>query len=350
MAGISSVTSLPLHRSSTEMLQLLKVDLAKTQRELSSGKLDDTGLSLGFRTADVLRIKIDELRFTTMRDANGLARARLDVAQAGLTDINDIAQKYAGALLAARDSENTSLPVIGTARSSINAMFDRLNASYDGAYVFAGTNIETPPMSDYFAQPAGTARQAVAAAFTATFGMAQNDPAVATITPAAMTAFLTGPFADLFADPAWGQDWSSASSDNMVTQVSSFETVETSTSANHSTLRKLASSMVMLADLGIDGMSPETRRVLLNAASDTANGSLGELARLQGEIGDRQARISTATKRLDIQVNFAKAELGNMVDVDATETAVRAADLMQRIEASYELTGRLMRLSLLNSI
>ncbi len=350
MAGISSLTSSPLNRSSTDVLQLLKADLAKTQRELSSGKLDDTGLSLGFRTGDVLRVKVDELRFTTMRDANALARGRLDVAQSGLTDINKIAQDYAGALLAARDSENTTLPVIGTARSSISAMFDRLNATHDGAYVFSGTNSETPPMSDYFAQPPGDARQAVAAAFSATFGMTQDDPAVATITPAAMSVFLSGPFAALFADPAWGQDWSSASSDDMITRVSSFETVETSTNANSPELRKLTSSMVMLADLGIDGMSAQTRRVILNAASDAANGSLGELARNQGEIGDRQARIKAATDRLDIQVNFAKAQLGNMVDVDATETAMRAADLMQRLEVSYELTGRLMNLSLLNSI
>lgn len=350
MAGISPLTSLPLYRSSTDMLQLLKADLDKTQRELSSGKLDDTGLSLGIRTGDTLRLKVDQLRFTTMRDSNALARGRLDVAQAGLTDINKIAQDYAGALLAARDSENTTLPVIGISQSGINALFDRLNTAHNGVYVFSGTNSETPPMSDYFAQPPGNARQAVAAAFSATFGMTQSDPAVSSITPAAMSAFLSGPFASLFADPAWGQDWSSASTENMVTQVSSFETVETSTNANGSALRKLTSSMVMLADLGIDGMSAQTRRVILNAASDAANGSLGELARDQGEIGDRQARVASATSRLDIQASYAKAQLGSMVEVDPTEISVRAADLMQRLEASYEITGRLMKLSLLNSI
>src|SRR4029079_6568029 len=157
----------------------------------------------------------------------------------------------------------------------------------------------------------------------ANFGFAQDDPAVATITPAAMSAFLSGPFAALFDDPAWGQNWSSASSDNMLTRIAPFETVETSASANHDSLRKLTASMVMIADLGLDGMGDETRRVVTGRAADASSSSLAGVARLQGEIGVRQERISTAMERLDKQVDFTRTELGNMESIDPAEASVR---------------------------
>lgn len=350
MAAISSIGAASLNVGASELLLTLKADLNKAQRELSSGRIDDPGLTLGYRTAEVLRIRVDDLRLSTTRDANALITGRLDVVQAGLSDVTEVAEGYSSALLTARDSENALLPVISTARSGISALNDRLNATHDGVFVFAGQNSDAPPTSDYFAEPPGAARQAVAAAFVAAFGMTQDDPAVATIPPAAMSAFLAGPFADLFADPAWGQNWSAASDDNMTSRISSSETIETSASANHTSVRKLTASMVMVADLGLDGMSAETRRVVLNAASAGASESLGDLARLRGEVGDRQARVTSASSRLDIQISFTKTELGKLEDVDAAEAATRAIGLLQRIEAAYSLTSRIMSLSLLNAI
>jgi flagellar hook-associated protein 3 FlgL len=350
MASITPITTSLLPRSSTDLLATLKNELNKAQKELSSGTVADAGLAFGYRTADALRFRVDDLRLSSLQDANALARGRLEVAQTALGDVHDIGQKFASAMLAAYDSENSTLPSITTAKASLGAMFDRLNSSYNGVYVMGGTSSTTPPLTDYFSDPPSDARQAVAAAFVSNFGFAQDDPAVATITPAAMSAFLSGPFAALFDDPAWGQNWSSASSDNMLTRISPFETVETSASANHDSLRKLTASMVMIADLGLDGMGDETRRVVTGAAADASSSSLAGVARLQGEIGVRQERISTAMERLDKQVDFTRTELGNMESIDPAEASVRASDLLQKLQASYEMTSRLMQLSLLNSI
>jgi flagellar hook-associated protein 3 FlgL len=350
MTSIRPLTTSLLPRTSTDLLMTLKSELSKAQKELSSGTVSDTGLAFGYRTADALRFTVDDMRLSAMQDANALARGRLEVAQDALAEVHETGQGFASTMLASYDSANSTLPAIAAARSSLGAITDRLNASYNGVYVMGGTNTATPPMTDYFSDPTSDARQAVADAFVSYFGFAQDDPAVATITPAAMSSFLSGPFAALFDDPAWGQNWSTASSDNMLTRVSPYETVETSASANHDSLRKLVSSMVMVADLGLDAMSDETRRVVANAAAETSSSSLANVARLQGEIGVRQERISQASQRLDRQVDYLKTSLGNMVDVDPTEAAVRANDLMQKLQASYEMTSRLMQLSLLNSI
>src|SRR6185503_17710087 len=154
-------------------------------------------------------------------------------------------------------------PLQQQAATGLAAFIDTANTASGGHFLFAGINSANQPVKDY----ATGGKPAVGAAFFAAFGVTQSDPAVATITAAQMSTFIDTQFAALFADPAWGTDWSTAANQNLTQRISPSEKVQTSVNANDTAMRKLAMAYTMVADLGTTGLNADARNVLVAKAT-----------------------------------------------------------------------------------
>ncbi len=106
-----------------------------------------------------------------------------------------------------------------------------------------------------------------------------------------MQAFLDGPFSDLFEDPAWATDWSSASDQNVKSRISPSELIETSSNANNVAIRKLAKAYAMVADLGIQNLNQAAYQTVVDTAVRIAGEAVQDLAKEQSRLGTAQERI-----------------------------------------------------------
>ncbi|MEQ1671611.1 MAG: flagellar hook-associated family protein [Hyphomicrobium sp.] len=322
--------------------------LIESQGEMTSGRLADVGLTLGSKTGLAVNLRQQQLQATTLRDTNTMVATRLKATQLSLQNISDLTQNYLGTVVRGQATISSSPTLVAEARSALTSLGDAINVSIDGQYLLSGINSDVRPVQGYFASPPSDSRQAVAAAFQAEFGFAQADPAAASITNAQMTAFLDNRFSAEFADPNWSANWSAASDRNVRSRISRLDLVETSTNANEQVFRDLTASMVMIADLGFEGLNDNARQAIIDKAVKLTGAAVGGIADLQSNLGVTQERVTTSSKILDLQVNQVSKLIDDLESVDPTEVATRIGSLMTQLEGAYSITKRMHDLSLLN--
>lgn len=324
-------------------------ELATTQKEITSGRLADVGLALGSRTREVVSLRSEHARLSTMVSTNQIATSRLETSQVTLDHLRDTADEFLGALVAVGKGTGGAQTLQQSAAENLKGLVASLNASSGGQYLFAGINADTAPMADYFSAPATSAsKQAVDDAFVAAFGVAQGDPGAGAISATDMQNFLDGPFKALFDEPQWSATWSAASSQNMQSRISSTEMADTSANANEQAVKKLAMAYTMVADLGADKLGAETFRVVAETATRLMSEGIQEVTALQGRLGAAQGRIAQTNERMSMQIDLIANDIGSLENVDPYEAATRVTTLMTQLETGYALTARIQRLSILN--
>ncbi|MCZ7594037.1 MAG: flagellar hook-associated family protein [Hyphomicrobium sp.] len=280
---------------------LMKVqqELAEAEKEMTTSRLADVGKSLGFRTSQAISLRQEHSRLTTIIETNTTVSTRLKATQSTLQNLVDNAQDFVGQLLGSRIGGANALGVQTEAESRLEGFLDTVNTSFGDGYLFAGVNSDVKPITEYFGIPTPASRQGVANAFLADFGITQSDPAVQNISAADMQTFLDTTFADLFNDPSWSADWSSASSQNMRNRISTSELIETSTNANEAAFRKLAKAYTMVADLGVENLSQPAFEAVVDQAIRDVNEAIQDLSELQSKLGVAQ-QLSQRRQRADV--------------------------------------------------
>ena len=339
-------------RSLTDATRLslvkLQSKLADAQKEVTTGRLADVGLSLGFQTGQAVSLRQEHARLQSITDTNGLVSSRLDASQAALKSLADNAQAFLSQLVATRNTDTGSQVIQGQAKTALSALADMLNSTFNGASLFAGINTDVKPITDYNANPPPANQQAVAAAFTSAFGVPQSDPSVASISPTDMQTFLDGPFAGLFDPAGWSSTWSTAADQNVQSRISTNELIETSVNANDPAFRKLASAYTMLADLGTDKLNQGAYQVVVDKAVGAVSEALQGITELQGDLGTAQQRVKNANDRMSIQIDVMTKHIGALEGVDPYEASSQVAGLLTQIQTAYAMTARIQQLSLLN--
>jgi flagellar hook-associated protein 3 FlgL len=339
-----------INQSTLNTLKQMQLQLIRSQQEVSTGRVADASQTLGYRLGDTVSLRQDQTRLNSIIDSNGLVKSRLDSSQAVLKDIASNAQGFFNSLLGAANSSVGADAIIGLAKTGSSAFAESINTTFNGTHLFSGVNTDVKPMQDYNGSPTPASRQSIVDAFTAEFGFAPSDPAASSINASSMQAFLDTTFAAQFADPAWGANWSGASSQNVRSRIGTSELIETSTNANDPAFRKLASAYAMVAELGSAGLNEQAFKTVINTARGLVGDSIGQLTQLQGTLGDAQARVKNANDRMTLQVNIMTVHLNGLELVDPTEASTKLTDLMTQIETAYTLTARIHKLSLLDSI
>ncbi len=313
-----------------------------------SGRFADVGLEVGFKAGQSLSLRQEHTRLKTIIDTNSLVSSRLETTQSSLQNIADAANAFLGQLLGSNNSDLNATVVQEQAKSNLKAFINTMNTSFNEGYLFAGVNTDVKPLTDYYATPTPANQQAVANAFLADFGITQSDPAVPNITGPAMQTFLDTTFSNLFADPAWTTDWSSASNQNVRNRISTNDLIETSVNANEDAFRKLAKVYTMVADLGTQDLGQEAFETVVNQAVKDISSAIQDLTDLQTGMGIAQQRVANSNERMGIQVDILTTQVNAIEGVDPNEAATRVNELLTQIETSYALTARIMGLSILN--
>jgi flagellar hook-associated protein 3 FlgL len=342
------ISSSSISAATRQALAKVQQELADAQKEMVTGRHADVGNTLGFRTGQSISLRQEHSRLSTIVETNSTVSTRLTETQKTLQNLVDTAQDFAGQLLGSRVGGASALSVQTDAQSRLDAFLDAMNSSTANGYMFSGVNSDVKPLTDYFGSPPSAAQQGVANAFFAEFGITQSDPAAQNISATDMKTFLDTTFADLFNDPSWSTDWSSASTENVRSRISTSELIETSANANDQAFRKLAKAYTMVADLGTGNLGQPAFEVVVDEATRLINEAIGDLGGLQSKLGVAEQRVSDASDRMGLQLDILNKQVTSLENVDPNEAATRVNELATQIETSYALTARIMALSILD--
>lgn len=331
-------------------LPKLQADIATASTELSTGRQADLGLELGVGTGESLALHMARDAITAQTQDNARADSLVGRVQVALGQISDGANQFLKDVLAGQAGNASGAVLADQASSALDALVSQLNVSDGQRFLFGGVNSAEPPMADYASGP----KAAVDAAFAGAFGLdpahPQTDPQVATISPAAMTGFLDGAFKDLFADPAWGQTWSRASSADLTSQIAGGAHVAVSTNANTTAMRNLAMAFTMVSQLGTASLPEATRKVVLDRAASLTGQAVGGVTALSAQLGVSQSRIGAANDALSKVSDLVDQRINALEGVDPAEAKTRLDTLTTQLQMSYATTAKVMQLSILNYI
>src|SRR6185369_14429555 len=164
-------------------------------------------------------------------------------------------------------------------------------------------------------------------AFTAKFGMSPSDAAVASISSSDMQDFLDNEFADLFSDPNWSNNWSSASDKPVTSRISRTEIAATSTTANYDTFRKLTQAYAMVNGLGFTNLSAATQQAVVQKATNLVGEATGGLTKVQSFLGVTQQRVTDTNDQIGSQIDFLTKSIDNLESVDPTVVTTQISTL-----------------------
>ena len=344
------ISTLALSRVSALSIADNQRQLVEAQTEQSTGRLADVGRALGFKTSLDLDIRLATDRNSLEIEQNQLASSELDATQTGLSSLVELAQNFSATLIGARNAPNGQKVIKEAASNALSRLQETLNSTHDGKALFSGINTDTPPLADYLGVVPPTSKVAVNAAFASQFGFTQSDPAVAAITPAQMDAFLDGNFETQFDQTNWTSNWSSANVQNRTVRIGDNLTAQVSVNANDVAFRNLTKAITMALDLGSGSLSQATFQKIVDKSISVTNSAAGEIGNIASALGITQKQIVDQNEQLTHRNDILNKQIAQLESVDPYEIATRVNGLVTQLEASYAITGRLSKLSLLNYI
>jgi flagellar hook-associated protein 3 FlgL len=345
MVSITSTASLTnaLRRSVLDTQN----QITRAQTEVSSGRVADLGLDLGMAAGRDYALGMRDADLASIANSNGVVATRLASSETALGSIADTAQSFLETLVSAQSGAGSDAGAIrDNAVAGLKSLISGLNTSVAGVYIFGGTNISAPPLSDYFSEPLSAAKISVDDAFQAAFGVAPDSSDAGSITADQMQSFLSGAFADLFSETGWTDNWSSASNESTTNRISLSQIAETSVSANETPLRQIAMAYTMIADLSLTELGSETYAGVLKTAAESMGQAITNLTRLRSSVGVMQSNIDDATATITAQRNVIATQIGSLENIDPFEASTRLNNLTTQLETSYTLTGKIQQLTL----
>lgn len=341
------VATLSLSYSIRDSMRITKQRLDKANLELSSGRYADVGLQLGSSVGRNLNWRVESSRMKAAVTNNERALGQADLTQTTLQTLVKTASDFLSTLTGTRNSQNGQIQAQQAAQQAMATISNILNTTYDGKYIFGGQNIQTKPINDYAGSSAETNFDN---AFATEFGVANTDPSVVNIQAADMKNFLDNGFDQLFDDTNWKADWSTANDINVQANIDNGRMADLGANANEAGMRDLFKAVTAVMEAGTGKLSQASFETVIDFALAKIGNATLKLGQIQSRVGFGQAEATRSNDNLNRQVKILEDQVTETETVDPTEVSVRVNVLMSQLEASYSVTGRISKMSLLNYI
>jgi flagellar hook-associated protein 3 FlgL len=344
---LGRISTYSLQSGLRDSVRQLQADLQKAQTESVSGRHADPGLVLGLRISRNLdwRVELDGLKAAL--DRNNRTGERASATQASIEFIRSAATDLMELLPASRTSLNGKELARNGSQLGLDAITSGLRTTYSGTYLFSGASADLDPLVDYVGS---AAEAAFDAAFLAEFGFSKTDAQAANITASQVNQFLSGRFSAIFDDPDWSITWSGASPINMQSQIDKNTRVDASANVGERPFRDLLWAATAVFELSNTAIGQSAFQAVADASLAKLANSAQGLGEIQSRIGQAQRSMKTANTRMETRSSLLESAIARTEGVDPYEAVTRLNALSNQLEASYSVTSRLSKLSLMNYI
>jgi len=341
MAMISTVGSLALD----QVRQRERVDALS--RQVSTGARGAGHGDLGPAAMRGIDLRGDIAKRGAYIGATDVALARMGTAQGVLARLEGIASNAASEAARARTLGAAGVAALAlTARSALEEAAALLNAKHGGEYLFGGSDLANAPVPG--AATIGTGAMAAAIATAVGTLDPANAATVLADTATAATAAATAPFSTHLEGAATTEprravqigDGERLSWGVLASQDSSGAVAQ---GWGRELLRGLATLAALTPASAQQGAGFDALLVGVAGVLDGATGGLGQE---RGVLGAAQQRAEVTRERHKDLLVALRSQVLDVEQVDIAEAASALRQAQMRLEASYEATGTVARLSL----
>lgn len=325
----------------------LRQGIETLTRQVSTGQRGEVHGALGTEARRAMDLRGDLARREAYVTAADAALGRMGATQGVLARLETIASDLAAEAARARTLGPVGVEALArSAQSALAEAASLLNTRHGNEYLFAGSDLAGAPVPDAAAMMASPFGTAIA---TAVAGLDPlNAATVLADTALAATDPLTRPFSAHLEGPALTEQ-------RRAVQVADGERVSwgvlaSQDASGESALswgRELLRGLATLAALTpVSAQQGAGYDALLAGVAQGLGGATTGLAQERGTLGAAERRVEAARGRhKDVEVAL-RAQLGAVEEVDLAEASTRLRQTELRLEASYNATSMLARLSL----
>ena len=154
---INRVSNFALLNNTLQDVGDVQRQLATLQEQISSGLKSQTFQGLGGQVEQFTQLDARIRTANNYRANNDIGIARLQTADNSLQQIVDVTDQIGNLIIQARSpGGSTSIGLKGQMEELLKTLGSQLNVTFNGKYVFGGTNTDDPPVPDALAKPAVT--------------------------------------------------------------------------------------------------------------------------------------------------------------------------------------------------
>jgi flagellar hook-associated protein 3 FlgL len=357
MTDVSTYSTMYMNLQCRFQVARQEKQLADLGQELSTGLKYDPGYYLTLRTAQsvserTLRSEVDQYRVSSTMLANkmdSMASALDSAGKAGTDMMALVAQN-----LTQMGSTATQLQMVAQAR--IRDVCQAMNSTYQGEYLFAGINAGSKPLnepSDVSPVTGQTPMQAMQSVVT-------GPPA----NPAAANAMITEidkMFSDTATVPAnnYEQTFYGGTPTNnpgtglpnprVTARPDSSTVMQYGVQANDPGFRHMLEGMYMLASVDVSKITDTTTyQIYMSKVMSELTQGNDAVTLVQTTLGTQQEQVKNITTSQQQSIDLIDARLTTVEGADPYETQAKYNALETQIQASYSVTAKLGKLTLLN--
>ncbi|GGK19405.1 hypothetical protein [Salinarimonas ramus] len=334
-------------RETARMFVEMRKSAETLERQMATGKRSDTYSGLGFERRASLDLRARLSAYESYGDTITSADLRLKVMMSSVEGLEKIASKTRSAAMEPLSGivDATGTPQeAALARNNLAFAVEILNSDVNGRYVFAGRASDTRPMEAYqeiFTDlraavaaivPDPTDPDAIITAVTNYFDGANWRPAGSESTPALGT-------------PAAETADARAS---VTARVDEGQSVAIGARVDEPGFRNLLISLGALAAADETQMTQEDYAALSARVADLLSPSHPQPRDIAMDLGRAQASIAAVKERQEASSSLLREALDDVELVSTEEAAVSLLNLQTRLQASFQTTAILSRLSLVN--
>jgi len=345
---LSFISSTAIQNAMRQTIRQAQNEMTSASTEATTGVYADIGVALGSSTSLNVNLTREVSRIDSILSSNSIANQRMTTSQTALTGMGTQAQNLMDQLVALSGNTDGSSVTLAqqAATSTMSSVIASANTMVNGEYLFAGTNTDVQPMTDY----SSTANADIQSKL-ATY-MANQSPQVtaATISSDQITDFITTQVEPMFTSDSGWANWSSASDQNMTSRINNSEVIETSTNSNSSGMRYLAlATSVTNALMGTPpGLNQSAVSAVTQQAISYTRQSIDGLNSQASQLGLSQSRLSDANTTLNAQKTILNTSIGDLTGVDPYEASTKVNSLETQLETAYTIVSKIQQLSLVN--
>jgi flagellar hook-associated protein 3 FlgL len=279
---------------------------AELQIQQASGLISDDYGGLGGYAKDVVSLETSITRAQAYIDSATSARNRIEIMYSACGSMVDLLSTMRSQLTSAMGSLENDVTSLQSAAAEILEEFSSLlNTQYEGRYLFAGGQTDSPAVDTS----------------DATYAAASSPSSVD-------TSYYLG------------------DSDIASVRTSSDQIIQYGVTADNSAFEKSLRALNLLKNMSVD---PVDSAVLEEAQALIVDGLDGVLA-VQTGLSLDEAAMERAIDTQEDYVAYGSSRVSDLRDVDVAAVAASLATYEAQLQASYSALGRIQKLSLLNYI
>jgi flagellar hook-associated protein 3 FlgL len=331
--------------------------LDRAGQEMSTGRKADVYAALGLRAGELLTVRSSAASNENFLVGNRLIANKLDLTAASLSGVRDTLQDFLNIAIANRASPGPTVATVAqSARAAYGQVVAQLNAVYQGAHLFSGTQSARTPLqtwdqvnattglapSDVLANIVGaqitdaTDAQAKLATVRDVF---TSTNAAAPQTNFEATFFNGTPLLDGAGDP----------SPRMTGRIDDATVLIYGVQANDPPFAQALQGLAMLASIDpVTITDRDAYRVWVDEAVRSVLDGVEGIIGIEARLGTQQRTVQETILRQEDLADVYEKSIDTLQGVDPFEAATKVTQLSTQLEAAYAVTARISRLTFLN--